>query len=97
MKKLIYLLSIFYGSICTGQNRINNYEIGNYIDYNKKVINGYYDFDYEPNTVLHVNYNCNEEFTNGFYLDSLGVKVSGLLKYSQMDRTLKFKLNENDI
>lgn len=96
MKKLFYLLVILFSCSSIGQNRIKNYEIGCYVDYNKKNINGFYDFDYEPKTSLNVSYQASENFTKGYYFDVNGVKVDGLLKYSQTDRDLKFKLKEND-
>ncbi len=96
MQKFFYIItiSVFFSSF--GQTLIPNYEIGSFIDYNKKVINGYYDFDYEPKAKLNVTYQAGENFAKGFYLDSEGKKVIGLLKYSHNDRELKFKLYEKD-
>lgn len=97
MKSLFYFLVITLSFNSFGQNLIPNYQIGNFIDYNKKIINGYYDIDYAPKTALKVSYESNENFTRGYYFDINGEKVIGLLKYSQSDRDLKFKLNEEDI
>ncbi|TRX38359.1 energy transducer TonB [Flavobacterium restrictum] len=97
MKKLFYLLVITFSCSSFGQNLIPNYEIGCFVDYNKKIINGYYDFEYEPKTSLNVSYQASENFTKGYYFDNNGLKVNGLLKYSQSDRELKFKINEKDV
>lgn len=94
MKNLLYLVVITCSCCIYGQNITTNYEIGNYVDYDKKIINGYLDFDYEPKTSLNVSYSAAENFANGYYCDSNGLKVTGLLKYDQKDRELKFKLNE---
>jgi TonB family protein len=97
MKKLFYFFIIFYSCSSIGQNNIKNYEIGRFVDYNKKVIDGYLDIGYEPKAILNVSYNSSENFTKGFYWDNEEKKVEGLLKYSQIDRTLNFKLNEEDL
>lgn len=97
MKGLFYLLVITISFNSFGQNLIPNYQIGNFIDYNKKIINGYYDFDYEPKISLKVSYETSENFAQGIYSDINGLQVNGLLKYSRTDRDLKFKLNEADI
>lgn len=96
MKKLYYLTAIFFSCSSFGQNLIKNYEIGCYVDYNKKIINGYHDFDYGPKTTLNVSYTAKENFAKGYYFDKDGLKINGLLKFSQGDRELKFKLNEID-
>jgi hypothetical protein len=96
MRKIFYFIAITFCIHSAGQTLIPNYEIGNFIDYNQKVINGYYDFDYEPKTKLNVSYQASENFAKGYYLDSEGKKVIGLLKYSHDDRELKFKLYEKD-
>ena len=97
MKKLIYFFAITFSCGLFGQNLIKNYEIGCFVDYNKKIINGYYDFDYGPKTALNVSYSANENFAKGYYFDKDGLRINGLLKYSQSDRELKFKLDDNDI
>ena len=97
MKRLFYFLVITFSCNSFGQHLIPNYQVGNFIDYNKKIINGYYDFDYEPKISLKVSYETSENFAQGYYLDVNGAKVNGLLKYSQSDRELKFKLYEKDI
>ncbi len=97
MKTFLYFLFITFSLNANGQHSIPNYQIGNCIDYNKKIINGYYDFDYQPKISLKVSYETSENFAQGFYFDVNGKKVNGLLKYSQTDRDLKFKLNEADI
>lgn len=97
MKKLFYLLAITFSCSSFGQNLTTNYEIGYFVDYNKQLINGYSDFDYEPKTPLKVSYQASENFAKGYYFDTEGAKVNGLLKYSQSDRDLKFKLDEKDI
>ncbi|MES2573549.1 MAG: energy transducer TonB [Bacteroidota bacterium] len=94
MKQLFYLLAITFSCSSSGQNLIKNYEIGSYVDYNKKIISGYYDFDYEPKTSLDVSYNVNENFTTGYYLSNDGLKINGLLKYSPADRVLLYKTNK---
>ena len=96
MKRLFYFLVITLSFNSFGQHLIPNYQIGNFIDYNQKIINGYYDIDYAPKTALKVSYESNENFTRGYYFDINGEKVIGLLKYSKNDRDLKFKLNEAD-
>ena len=96
MKNLYYLAAIIFSCSSFGQNSIKNYEIGCYVDYNKKIINGYHDFDYAPKTTLNISYTAKENFAKGYYFDKDGLKINGLLKYSQGDRELKFKLNEND-
>ncbi|TDD97465.1 energy transducer TonB [Flavobacterium cellulosilyticum] len=97
MKSLFCFLIISLSINSFGQNLIPNYQIGSYIDYNKKIINGYYDFDYEPKISLKVSYEASQNFAQGYYFDENGRKVNGLLKYSQNDRDLKFKLREDDI
>jgi hypothetical protein len=97
MKSLFYFLVITLSFNSFGQNLIPNYQIGDFVDYNKKIINGYYDFDYSPKTSLKVSYETNDNFTQGYYFDINGAKVYGLLKYSQSDRNLKFKMNEDDV
>jgi len=96
MKILFYFLAVTLCFHSFGQNLIPNYQLGNFIDYNKKNINGYYDFDYEPKISLKVSYQASENFIQGYYFDGNGIKVEGLLKYSHSDRELKFKLNEDD-
>lgn len=97
MKSFFSILIITLSFNSFGQNLIPNYQIGSFIDYNKKIINGYYDFNYSPKISLKVSYESNENFAQGFYFDVNGLKVNGLLKYSLSDRDLKFKLNEADI
>jgi hypothetical protein len=96
MKTLLYLLVVTFSCCINGQSITTNYEIGSFVDYNKKIISGYFDFDYEPKTSLNVIYSSAGSFEKGIYYDNNGLKVSGLLKYSQSDRALKFKLNEKD-
>lgn len=96
MKKLFYLLVITLSFNSFGQNLIPNYEIGCYFDYNKQLINGYSDFDYEPGKSLDVSYVMDENFTEGYYLDLDGVKNTGFLKFSSEKYGLKFKLNLED-
>ena len=96
MKKRYYFFTIVFCLNAFGQNLIPNYQIGNFIDYNKKRIDGYYDFDYEPKNSLKVSYKCSDNFTKGFYINADGLKVNGLLKYSDKNRELKFKLFEKD-
>ncbi|MES2240925.1 MAG: hypothetical protein V4497_11775, partial [Bacteroidota bacterium] len=97
MKKLFYLFTIFFSCSTFGQNDFKNYKIGHFVDYDKKIIDGYLDISYEPKAILNVRYNTYENFTKGYYWDNEGMKVAGLLKYSQSDRQLKFKLDENSI
>lgn len=80
MKKLFYLLVIAFSFNSIGQNLIKNYEIGSFIDYNKKIINGYFDLDYAPKISLEVKYLLDENFTKGYYLDLNGNKVAGWIK-----------------
>jgi hypothetical protein len=96
MKILFYLLIVTFSCCINAQNITTNYEIGSFVDYNKKIISGYFDFDYEPKIALNVSYSAVENFQKGSYYDNNGLKVNGLLKYSQIDRELKFKLNEKD-
>lgn len=79
-----------------GQNAIPNYEIGHFVDLNKQLINGYSDFDYEPEKSLNVSYVIGDNFTDGYYINKEGVRIKGLLKYEIKDRNLKFKLKKED-
>jgi disulfide oxidoreductase YuzD len=97
MCKLYFYVAIMFCSSTFGQQLIPNYEIGRWVDYNKKPINGYYDFDYESQAPINIEHDAIENFTKGYYFDNSGLKVYGLLKYSQADRELKFKLKEEDI
>jgi hypothetical protein len=96
MNRLFYFIAIVFSFHSFGQNLIPDYQIGNLIDYNKKMINGYYDMEYAPKTALNISYKMNENFTKGYYFDTNGAKVEGLLKYSQSNRELLFKFNEKD-
>jgi hypothetical protein len=91
MKKLFYILLLTISFNSFGQNLITNYEIGHFVDFNGQLINGYYDFDYEPEKSLDVNYVSGENFSVGYYYDKQGLKINGLLKYSLQDRNLIFK------
>jgi hypothetical protein len=96
MKFLFYLLAMTFSYLSYGQNSIPNYEIGYFVDINKQLINGYSDFNYEPEKALHVSYVIGDNFTDGYYFDKKGTKINGLLKYSMQNRDLKFKLKTDD-
>ena len=96
MKKLIVFLVIYSSLDVYGQIEYDNYQIGNFIDINKNVINGYYDFDYEPDKSLNVAYSIGKDFTTGYYYDLDGVKHVGVLKYTQNNTFFKFKSGEEE-
>ena len=91
MKNIYCLLVLTFSFSSFSQNGISNYEIGHFVDFNEQLINGYFDFDYEPEKSLNVNYVSSENFAVGYYYDKEGVKINGLLKYSLEDRSLTFK------
>lgn len=97
MKYFFSFTLIFLSYFLIGQNKIPNYEIGHFVDMNKQLIKGYFDFDYEPEKGLDVSYVVGDNFSNGYYIDNKGLKIKGLLKYSIQDRALKFKLSKDDI
>ncbi len=96
MKKLFYLLAITFSCSSFGQNLIPNYEIGCYFDFNKQLINGYYDFDYEPEKSLDVSYVIEDNLTDGYYINSDGIKKTGFLKFNNPGYDLTFKSNKDD-
>lgn len=96
MKIYFYFFAFAFSCCSFGQNLTNNYEIGCFMDYDKQLINGYSDFDYEPEKSLKVSYVMQENFTDGYFIDKDGVKVNRLLKYSLTDRNLKFKSKIED-
>ena len=92
---LIVLTSILFHN-SQGQNSVDNYNIGYYFDFNKQPIDGYYDFSYEPEKSLNVNYKIGVDYSPGYYYTREGEKVKGWLKCSQNNTYFKFKSNEND-
>jgi hypothetical protein len=96
MKFLFYFFAMLFSCLSFGQNPIPNYEIGHFVDINRQLINGYSDFDYEPEKTLDVAYVIGDNFTDGYYIDNNGSKIKGLLKYSIQERDLKFKLGKDD-
>jgi hypothetical protein len=87
---------MLFSCLSFGQNPIPNYEIGHFVDINRQLIKGYSDFDYEPEKSLDVSYVIGDNFTDGYYVDKVGSKIKGLLKYSIKDRDLKFKFKKDD-
>jgi hypothetical protein len=87
---------MLFSCLSFGQNSMPNYEIGYFVDINRQLIKGYFDFDYEPEKALDVSYVIGDNFMDGYYVDKVGSKIKGLLKYSIKDRDLKFKLKKED-
>lgn len=85
---------MLFSCLSFGQNSMPNYEIGYFVDINRQLIKGYFDFDYEPEKALDVSYVIGDNFMDGYYVDKVGSKIKGLLKYSIKDRDLIFKLKK---
>ena len=98
MKQYFLLIAfIFFDQASFSQSPIINYEIGYYFDINDIFIQGYFERDYKPEERLNVKMVLGEDFSPGYYFDSLNNKVSGLINYSQTKTSFNFKKNEKDI
>ncbi|NJK85364.1 MAG: hypothetical protein HC906_04730 [Bacteroidales bacterium] len=80
MKKILQLVIFLFPAMLFAQ--IENYEIGQYFDYNNNLIDGYFDFDYEPKISLKKEVLLGEKFTPGYYFDLLNNRVDGYLRIS---------------
>ncbi len=93
---MIITFGILINILSQAQNSIEGYEIGHYIDMNMQIIDGYFDFSYEPGNCFIISYTVGADFTPGYYYDMDGKKTNGLLKYSQSNTYFKFKTSDNE-
>ena len=97
LKGLLLLLIFTYNySHIYSQEPFENYQLGYYFDYNKQSIDGFYDFDYEPDISLSVIVKSGYDYSPGHYYDKGGKRISGLIKFSRNERDIYFKTNESE-
>lgn len=80
MKNFLFVLLCLSATSLFSQ--IKDYEIGQYFDYNRILIDGYIDFDYDPDLNLKKDIILGEKFTPGYYYDLQYKRVEGYLKLS---------------
>lgn len=96
-KALLFITYICLSNSLNAQDQFKNYEIGHYVDINKQLIDGYYDFDYTPQKSLEINYPLRSNYAPGYYYENNGKKVTGLIKMSYSpSKYFTYKKNADD-
>lgn len=90
----LFILLIIYKS-AVAQNKISNYELGYFFDINEKMINGYYDIDYNSKPLFEESYKQNKVFQNGIYVDLNKKIISGLIRPDENYIGFEFKTNDS--
>ncbi|MFC0875682.1 energy transducer TonB [Saccharicrinis sp. FJH2] len=94
MKKIVSLCCFLLIYNLNAQNFIPNYEIGNYMLSDGRILNGYYDFTIETEEALTVTYSFGENYTPGCVYNLKNEKLNGSIKYTGNQGVIKFKEKE---
>ena len=95
MKRILFLILVFCAFEVCSQNISNPYHIGLQFDSKGEMLDGYYDFDTEFKQFFRQKYMVSNDFAPGRCYDLNNNKLTGWIKYSQLNASCNFKLKED--